>query len=191
MIFQRSIGRVLTVAVFAAAGGPACAGERKAPNEHAAGARLATSLTPTRGQQRVIDSVIASAPSVQAVVTANGGSRYDVADPSLAAAVRREARKTNDCYTNALRDYDPYLAGKVTVLVNFGAAGWDLIRIEEHTWTGAAGGVVESCINFRAKKEWDLPTRGVKVGAHLVQLEFRPDSLHAPPEAKTVRKSKQ
>ena len=67
-----------------------------------------------------------------------------------------------------------------------------LARIEDHTWTGAAGGVVESCINFRAKKEWDLLTRGVKVGAHLVQLEFRPHSLHvSPPEARTVRKSRQ
>jgi len=80
----------------------------------------------------------------------------------------------------------------VTVLVNFGGAGWDLIRVEDHTWTGAAGGVVESCINFRAKTEWALPTRGVKVGAHLVQLEFRPDRLNgSPPEAKTATKSKQ
>jgi hypothetical protein len=191
MMFHRSIGCILPVAVLAA-GLSACTGEKKAPDEHAADSLMAASLKPTKEQQHVIDSVIASAPSVQAVVTAKGGSRYDVADATLAAAVRREAKKTNDCYTNALRDYDPHLAGKVTVLVNFGGAGWDLIRIEDHTWTGPAGGVVETCINFRAKKEWALPTRGVKIGAHLVQLEFRPDSLHAsPPEPKTVTKSKQ
>lgn len=191
-MFQRFIGRMVPVAAMAAAGVSACAGERQAVDDHAAKVRLVGSFRPTSEQRRVIDSVIASAPTVEALVRADGGARYDAADASLAAAVRREARKTNDCYTNALRDYDPNLAGKVTVLVNFSAAGWDLIRVEDHTWTGPAGGIVESCVNFRAKNEWNLPTRGVKTGAHLVQLEFRPDSVLPPsPAAKRATKSKQ
>jgi hypothetical protein len=180
------------VAVLAAPGALACAGERQVPDAHSAEVRLASSLKPTKEQQRFIDSVIASAPSVETLVRADGGSRYDVADGSLTAAVHREARKTNDCYTNALRDYDPHLAGKVTVLVNFSAAGWDLIRVEDDTWTGPAGGVVESCINYRAKNEWALPTNNVKIGAHLVQLEFRPDSVSPlPAKVKGATKSKQ
>lgn len=188
MMLSRLLSRSLPVVTLVAAAS-ACTGDSKTPDQRAADSAMATSLEIAKGQKKFIDSVISSAPSVQAVAKAKG-KLYDVADDSLAAIVRRESAKTYDCYTNALRDY-PGLAGKVTMLVNFGAAGWDLVRVEDQTWSGPAGGIVQSCINFRAKKEWNLPIHNVKPGAHLVQLEFRPESVKTAPPPKTATKSKQ
>jgi hypothetical protein len=128
-----------------------------------------------QSQRQFIDSVINTAPDV-AEVAKTKGAIYQVADDSLAAIVKNEAQKTEDCYSKVGLGYDPHLAGVATVLVNFGAAGWDLVRVEDHKFSSAAGGAVVSCINARAKNEWVLPTKGVKAGAHLVQLTFRPDA---------------
>lgn len=128
-----------------------------------------------KDQKQYIDSVINTAPSVEDVAKAKG-TIYAVADDSLAAIVKREAQKTEDCYTKVGLGYDPGLAGVATIMVNLGAAGWDLMRVEDFTFSSAAGGAVVSCINARAKNEWELPIKGMKPGAHLVQLTFRPDA---------------
>jgi hypothetical protein len=127
-----------------------------------------------QSQRQFIDSVLTSAPDVADVAKAKG-AMYDVADDSLTKLVIAESAKTEDCYSKVGLGYDPVLTGVATVLVNFGAAGWDLIRVEDHQFSSAAGGAVVSCINARAKNEWKLPTKGIIPGAHLVQLKFRPD----------------
>jgi hypothetical protein len=138
-------------------------------------AAMAAAAEQFRRQKANIDSVVTNAKPIAAVAR-ELGSMYTVADDSLAAIVRRESMKTYDCYTKALADLDPNLAGTANVLVNFGAAGWDLVRVEKWEFSGPAGGAVVSCINARAKAEWQLPQRGVKAGAHLVQLTFVPDT---------------
>ena len=131
-----------------------------------------------RAQKPSIDSFVANAKPIESVA-AELGAIYRVADDSLAAVVRRESAKTYDCYTTARTEHDPFLAGVAHVLVNFGAAGWDIVRVERHEFSSAAGGAVVACINARAKSEWVLPTRGIPPGAHLVRLTFKPDSAPA------------
>lgn len=179
MMSLRSLKALLPIAC--AAGALAgCGGDtRKAASAaDSASAMDAASAEWQAKRSKVVDSIFRAAPTV-AQVARQKGSMYDVADAALTAAVVREAEKTRYCYTNALRDYDPGLAGVVEVLVNFGAAGWDIVRVEHSSWTSVAGGAAESCINAHAKTEWKLPTKGVKPGAHLVQLKFRPDSAGA------------
>jgi hypothetical protein len=156
----------------------ACTGDNAgdAVSDAAAEAQAAEALAAWKEGQRVADSLFAAAPTVQDVQKMKGDV-YDVADDSLATLVRREAEKTRTCYTNALRDHDPNLSGTVYMLVNFGAAGWDLVRAEHSVWSSPVGRAVDGCLNATAKSTWQLPTKGVKPGAHLVQLTFRPDSL--------------
>lgn len=130
-------------------------------------------------KKKAWDSVSRIAPTASQVAKEKG-SMYDVADAALTAAVLKEAEKTRDCYTKAARDYDRNLAGVIDVLVNLGGAGWDIVRVEHSTWSSAAGGAAETCIDARAKAEWKLPTKGVKPGAHLVHMTFRPDSGTTP-----------
>jgi hypothetical protein len=173
-MFQRSIRPLLTTVLVATAL-TACGGGDQADETPAADSTtVAFTDEYWRTQRQFIDSVITSVPSTAEVAKAKG-AMYDVADDSLSAIVRAEAVKTEDCYTKVGLGYDPHLTGVATVLVNFGAAGWDLIRVEDHKFSSAAGGAVVSCINARAKNEWKLPTKNQKPGAHLVQLTFRPD----------------
>jgi hypothetical protein len=154
----------------------AACGADKAPDDDRAGTEdLGYTPEYLQNQRQFIDSVIKAAPNVAEVAKAKGAI-YRVATDALTAAVKTEAQKTEDCYTKIGLGYDPYLAGVATILVNFGAAGWDLVRVEDHQFSSAAGGAVVSCINARAKNEWALPTDGVPPGAHLVQLTFRPDA---------------
>jgi hypothetical protein len=132
-------------------------------------------------QQRFVDSVLASAKSVEALA-AEKGTGYGAAPETLESAVLAQVEKTRDCYTKNGREIDPTLAGVVTFLVNRGAIGFDVMRVESSTWTSAAGSRVDACFNDRAPKEWKLEFQGVPNGAHLVRVEFKPD---APPGAPT------
>ena len=76
-----------------------------------------------------------------------------------------------------MKIYDRGLTAVLYVIVDFGAAGWDLVRVEKWSYSSQAGGAVITCINARAKTEWKLPTKGVKPGAHLVKLVYAPDSV--------------
>jgi hypothetical protein len=176
MMSPRSVRRTLPLTLCALAFA-ACTGKDKAADTAPAGdsTDMAAAQTQWQARKKAVDSVLKVAPTT-AQVAKQKGPMYDVADAELAAAVRKEAQKTYDCYTKTLRDYDPTLAGVVQVLVNFGAAGWDLVRVEQWNWSSPAGGAVQACINMRAKSEWKLPTKGIRPGAHLVQLTFRPDS---------------
>jgi hypothetical protein len=125
------------------------------------------------------DSLFRAAPEMADVVKKLGASRYDVADDSLAAIARRESAKTRDCYTKIVKEIDPTLSLVTYMLLNYGAAGWDLVRVEQSQQTSPAGGAVIACINSRAKTEWKLPTKGVKPGAHLVRIDYAPDTARS------------
>jgi hypothetical protein len=153
----------------------ACGKDDEAAPQTAETEDLGYSADYWKDQKQFIDSVINTAPSVDEVAKAKG-TIYAVADDELTAIVKREAQKTEDCYSKVGLGYDPGLAGVATILVNLGAAGWDLMRVEDFKFSSAAGGAVVSCINARAKNEWELPVKGIKPGAHLVQLTFRPDA---------------
>jgi hypothetical protein len=155
----------------------ACGGSDKpSKGVDADSATMAASAEVWKARKAQADSVIRSAPQMVAVVKELGASRYDEADAALTAAVLRESEKTRDCYTKAAKEYDPGLTAVLYVLVNFGAAGWDLVRVEKWIYSSPAGGAVITCINLRAKTEWKLPTKGIKPGAHLVKLVYSPDS---------------
>jgi hypothetical protein len=176
MLSSRSLPafiRLAAVATLVAGGAIACGGG-DTPAPEPTDEELGYVTEYAKAQRVFIDSVVKAAASVEDVAKSKGPV-YQVADEELAEIVRREAEKTRDCYDSVGRGYDPYLAGVVTMLVNLGGGGWDLVRVEEHEFSSPAGGVVVSCINARAKNEWVLPTDGVKPGAHLVQIVYRPD----------------
>ncbi len=137
---------------------------------------MASDAAAWQARKTMSDSVIKHAPDLSQIREKLGATRYDEADAALTAAVLKEAEKTRDCYVNAWTQYDPSLTVVLYVLVNFGGAGWDLIRVEQNSLSSPAGGAVVSCINARAKDTWKLPTKGVKPGAHLVKLVYTPDS---------------
>ena len=168
--FSRSAACSLAALALAACGGDTTKTAVPADSGMAVSAEL------WKSRQKLADSVVRAAPAVSAVVKELGASRYDEADAELTAIVLKESEKTRDCYTKALVNVDPSLSMVLYVLVNFGAAGWDLVRIEKWNLSSPNGGVVVSCINARAKSEWKLPIHGMKPGAHLVKLVYRPDS---------------
>jgi hypothetical protein len=176
MLSSRSLPafiRLAAVATLVAGGAIACGGG-DTPAPEPTDEELGYVTEYAKAQRVFIDSVVKAAAKVEDVAKSKGPV-YQIADEALAEIVRREAEKTRDCYDSVGRGYDPYLAGVVTILVNLGGAGWDLVRVEAHEFSSPAGGVVVSCINARAKNEWVLPTDGVKPGAHLVQIVYRPD----------------
>jgi hypothetical protein len=159
----------------------ACGGDTPVPEDDPAdAAAMAAALEAHKAQKLIADSVVEAAPDMSQVVEALGGTRYQPADSALSALVVTEAAKTRDCYTKALAEHDPNLTAVLYVLVNFGAAGWDLMRVERWSYSSPAGGAVVTCINSRAKNEWQLPTRGIKPGAYLVRLVYRPDDNGTP-----------
>ena len=165
--------------VFAALALTACGSDKSNKAVNADSTTMADAAQTWKLRKSKADSVLKTAPKMSEVVKELGSARYDEADATLTAAVLKEAEKTRDCYTNVLRDNDPGLAAVFYVLVNFGGAGWDIVRIEKWSYTSVWGGAVYSCINLRAPKEWKLPTKGVKYGAHLVKLVYTPDSVQA------------
>ena len=176
MISNRTFSYPAALA-FAALTFAACGGSDKPGNTvNADSATMADAAELWKARKTKADSVIKTAPQMSAVVKELGAARYDEADAALTAAVLKESEKTRDCYTNALKDYDPDLTAVLYMLVNFGGAGWDLVRVEKWTYSSQSGGAVVSCINSRAKTEWKLPTKGVKPGAQLVKLVYTPDS---------------
>ncbi|HYV96699.1 MAG TPA: hypothetical protein VE967_04500 [Gemmatimonadaceae bacterium] len=177
---MNSIRTSFTAVVLIAAALVACQGDDKKATAAAAAAddslMAASSAKALANRRRIADSVVHAAPETRSVAQQLGAERYDEADADLTAAVMRESAKTRDCYTNTVRDMDPDLTVVLYVLVNFGAAGWDLVRVEKSTQSSPAGGTVVACLNYRAKKEWNLPTKNIRAGAHLVKIVYTPDS---------------
>lgn len=154
----------------------ACGGDAPPPHDAAADSTaMAAALDAYKARKAIADSAISAAPDMAEVVQSLGATRYQPADSALTALVVAEAEKTRDCYTKALAEHDPDLTAVLYVLVNLGGAGWDLMRVERWNYTSPAGGAVVTCINSRAKAEWSLPTRGIRPGAYLVRLVYRPD----------------
>lgn len=165
----------ITFALFALTTAACTGGDSGAGNGMADTTGMGLAAANFQRQRAFADSFMTAVKPVDSVA-AELGAIYSVADDSLARIVRRESAKTYDCYTNVLNGTDPQLTGVVHMLVNFGAAGWDLVRPERWQWSSEAGNIVTSCLSARAKSEWTLPTRGIRPGAHLVTLTFRPDS---------------
>lgn len=166
---------MLAVALVAILAGTACnSRDNPTPEDQTANKSLDSAMKVWRARREAADSLLKAAPPVQDVVKQLGGKLYDVAEPDIEAAVIRESAKTADCYAQTRRDLDPDLSIVLYVLVNYGAAGWDLVRVERWNATSQNGGAVVSCINSRAKAEWKLPTGNVKPGAHLVKITYTP-----------------
>jgi hypothetical protein len=168
--FSHPTALALAALTFAACGG----GDKPANKVDADSAAKVVAAEAWKARKATSDSVVRTAPQMSAVVKELGSQRYDEADAALTAAVLRESEKTRDCYTKALKELDPGLTAVLYMLVNFGAAGWDLVRVEKWTYSSQAGGALITCINARAKSEWKLPTKGIKPGAHLVKLVYAP-----------------
>jgi hypothetical protein len=156
----------------------ACTGKTDKPDTAASDSAVAVSAETWAQHRRTADSIMKAAPEMAAVMK-DLGARYDQSDATLETAVREEMKKTRDCYTNALRQYDGNLSMVFYMLTNFGGAGWDLVRVERSTNSSNAAGAVMTCLNLRAKAEWKLPVKGIKPGAHLTKFVFTPDSAVA------------
>jgi hypothetical protein len=161
-------------ASFAVLAAAACSSDKPDDTTTLGGASMDTAMAEWKARQRSADSLISAAPSERAIVEQLGASVYKEAQPEVREAVLRESEKTRDCYTNARRDLDPNLSTVLYILANFGAAGWDLVRVEKSNFTSDAGLAVNACINSRAKTEWKLPMRGVRPGAHIVKIVYTP-----------------
>ena len=147
----------------------------KKPDENTGNtAAMDSSIALFKRRQATADSLVQAAPSEKEVVEQLGGKMYSEAEGELKEALLRESEKTRDCYTNARRDLDANLSAVLYVVANFGAAGWDAIRVEKWNTSSAAGNAIIGCINARAKTDWKLPLKDVKPGAHIVKLVYTP-----------------
>jgi hypothetical protein len=165
---------VRIAAAFAVLVAAACSSDQPDDNTTLDAASMDSAMVMWKARQRSADSLLSAAPTESAVVQQLGPSVYKEAQPEVREAVLRESEKTRDCYANARRDLDPNLSAVLYILANFGAAGWDLVRVEKWNFTSPAGGAVVACINSRAKAEWKLPMTGVRPGAHIVKLVYTP-----------------
>ena len=171
MISRRNITFAALIAVTATA---ACGGDKKPDDNLGDSAAMDSTIAQMKRRQALADSVVKAAPSTKEVVDQLGGKMYDEAEGELKDAMLKESEKTRDCYNNVRRDLDANLTAVLYVVANFGAAGWDIIRVEKWNNSSDAGNAVISCINQRARSEWKLPTTGVKPGAHVVKLVYTP-----------------
>ena len=96
------------------------------------------------------------------------------APPALVEAVRREQAFSKFCYEEFGQKHDPALAGGVAMIVTVDATGISDARVEDDSWSSAAGKAVNSCLNDRAKEAWRLASGAVRPGRYVVQLSFRP-----------------
>jgi hypothetical protein len=152
---------------FAAA---ACTGGEKAPETTTAAST--PSLTPEQvraKQQHYADSVLNTA-SPASEMAKKLGPRYEVAGTMLRDTVSAFIQKAG-CFPEG-RKTDPYLAGIVTIWVNMGIAGSEVIRIQESKWSSLAGDLVNTCISTAAAK-WKFDPSYGKPKAYLVQVEFK------------------
>lgn len=166
--------RIRTFAALTAALALAACGGDKPEDDTPNTAAMDSAMAVWKRRQALADSVVAAAPTEKQVVQELGESRYDEAEGDLKEAMLRESEKTRDCYTNARQNLDANLTAVLYVVGNFGAAGWDVIRVEKWNTSSEAGNAVITCINSRAKNEWKLPTKDVKPGAHIVKLVYTP-----------------
>jgi hypothetical protein len=56
--------------------------------------------------------------------------------------------------------------------VTIGGAGVSEARVANSSWTGAAGGAVNRCLNERAERAWEVNPGVVKPGRYAVRLSF-------------------
>jgi hypothetical protein len=166
--------RYITFAALVAAAATAACNKDKPEDTPGSSAAMDSTIAQMKRRQALADSVVKAAPSTKEVVDQLGGNKYEEADGELKDAMLKESEKTRDCYTNVRRDIDANLTAVLYVVGNFGAAGWDIIRVEKWNNSSEAGNAVVSCINQRAKAEWKLPVKGVKPGAHVVKLVYTP-----------------
>ena len=125
-------------------------------------------------QQAFADSVLNTAKPVKSVVE-QLGKGYEVGPVALRDTIASLAQNTN-CF-QAGRDKDPYLAGTVSIFAHMAVIGVDLLQVQASgtTWTGAAGQLVNACLDTEMKK-WKLDMRYGKPAAYIVQVQFKSDS---------------
>lgn len=149
----------------------ACGGE-KAPDAATAAPPVAAANPDDfrKAQKAYADSVLNATGSAKEIAK-KLGDQYDVGSTRLRDSVAILATKA-DCLKEG-RNADPYLAGTVTIMVNMGVIGSDIIRVQESSWSSAAGQRVDGCLNLAAPK-WKFDSSFGAPKSYLVQVQFKP-----------------
>jgi len=120
-------------------------------------------------QQAFADSVLNANQSTAGLVQ-QLGKGYAVGSMRLRDSVALLTSRT-DCFP-AARKTDPYLAGTVSFFVNISVVGSDVSRVQQSTWTSAAGNIADACFNEQAK-QWKFDATFGKPAAYIVQVQFK------------------
>ncbi len=125
-------------------------------------------------QQSFADSVLNTAASAKAVVD-KLGKGYAVGSIRLRDTLALLVRENKDACFKAGRETDPYLAGTVSIFVNMGVAGSDVVRVQKSDWTSPAGNIVDACLN-KASQGWKFDGTFGKPAAYITQVQFKLDA---------------
>lgn len=96
------------------------------------------------------------------------------APAELVQVVEREQSVSRFCYQEFGQKRDPSLAGGVAMLVAVNEEGINEAKVQDDTWSSAAGKAVNACLNERAARAWKPAAGKIKPGRYIVQLTFRP-----------------
>lgn len=169
-----TVKRIVMLSLLALA---ACGGDKKKTDDEEDGAK-----TPKAGAAQVsvadyqkkqaafADSMLNASTPAKAIVQ-KLGKGYDVGSVRLRDSVAYLAGSKTTCFQTARKE-DPYLAGTVTMFVNIGVVGSDVVRVQESKWTGMSGNLVDACLNTEAKN-WKFDATFGKPAAYLVQVQFK------------------
>ena len=166
------------VAVAAMATATACSKSDKTKDDDATSSTAnaepdenKSALEYRKRQQAYADSVL-NASSSSKTVAEKLGKGYGVGSTRLRDTLALlVAANKDDCF-KAGRITDPYLAGTVSIFVNMGVIGSDLVRVQESKWTSAAGNIVDACLN-KAAQSWKFDGTFGKPAAYIVQVQFK------------------
>ena len=147
----------------------ACSGDSKAEDGSDRAAPVVSAAAYKKMQQAFADSVL-NASSSSTDIAKKLGEDFDVGSVRLRDSLDLLASKT-DCFAKG-RQGDPYLAGTASFFVFMSAAGSNIVRVQESTWTSEAGNIVNSCLNLAAK-DWKFNTTFGKPASYIAQVQFR------------------
>ena len=155
----------------------ACSSDKKKDDDEDGGAKKSAAPAGEvsvadyqKKQAAFADSVLNASKSSKALVQ-KLGKGYDVGSVRLRDSVAYLAGTKTDCFQKARKE-DPYLAGTVSMFINIGVVGSDLVRVQEGSWTSFAGNLVEACLNTEAKN-WKFDATFGKPAAYIVQVQFK------------------
>ena len=170
-----NLKRMMMLSLLALA---ACGGDKKKDDDDDAEAAKKTRAAAgelsvadfQKKQAAFADSVLNASSSPKQLVQ-KLGKGYDVGPVRLRDSVAYLAGTKTDCFQKARKE-DPYLAGTVSMFVNIGVIGSDVVRVQESSWTSIAGNLVDACLNTEAKT-WKFDATFGKPAAYIVQVQFK------------------